>query len=61
MNGSPSKRVFVAFPPKRHNSSVALAAKGSITIGRKKLADSQFDVEVLKKDGFILKKPRDWK
>ncbi len=34
-----SKRVFVAFPPKRHNSSVALNAKGSITIGRKKLVD----------------------
>ena len=29
------KRVFVAFPPKRHNASVALVAKGSLTIGRK--------------------------
>lgn len=55
------KRVFVAFPPKRHNNSVALVAKGSIVIGRKKLADSQFDDEVTKKDGFILKKPDDWK
>ena len=32
-----NKRVFVAFPPKRHNQSVALMAKGSLTIGRKKL------------------------
>lgn len=56
----PKKRVFVAFPPKRHNSSVALVAKGSLTIGRRKLADSQFDIEVYKRDGFVLKKPKEW-
>jgi uncharacterized LabA/DUF88 family protein len=54
------KRVFVAFPPKRHNSSVALIARGSMTIGRKKLVDSQFELEVRKKDGFILRKPKEW-
>jgi uncharacterized LabA/DUF88 family protein len=54
------KRVFVAFPPKRHNSSVALIAKGSMTIGRKKLVDSQFGDEVQKKDGYILRKPKEW-
>jgi uncharacterized LabA/DUF88 family protein len=54
------KRVFVAFPPKRHNSSIAIVAKGSMTIGRKKLIDSQFDEEVTKRDGFILKKPKEW-
>ena len=56
----PSKRVFVAFPPKRHNQSVALAAKGSLTIGRKKLVESQFAETVMKRDGFILRKPADW-
>jgi len=56
----PKKRVFVAFPPKRHNSSIAMVAKGSITIGRKKLADSQFDPEVKKLDGYMLKKPKEW-
>jgi uncharacterized LabA/DUF88 family protein len=54
------KRVFVAFPPKRHNASVALVAKGSMMIGRKKLVDSLFEDEVPKKDGFILKKPTEW-
>jgi len=54
------KRVFVAFPPKRHNSSVSLVAKGSLTIGRKKLTDSQFSIEVKKKDGYILKRPQGW-
>lgn len=55
-----NKRVFVAFPPKRHNNSVALVAKGSLTIGRKKLVSSQFPEEVTKKDGYVLKKPNYW-
>lgn len=54
------KRIFVAFPPKRHNSSVALVAKGSMMIGRKKLIDSQFNEEVTKKDGYVLKRPKEW-
>ncbi len=56
----PNKRVFVAFPPKRHNNSVSLEAKGSIIIGRKKLVDSQFAQNVRKKDGYMLTKPNDW-
>lgn len=55
-----NKRVFVVFPPKRHNSSIAIVAKGSLMIGRKKLVDSQFDNEVPKRDGFILRKPNEW-
>ncbi len=56
-----NKRVFVVFPPKRHNNSISIVAKGSMVIGRKKLADSQFDKKIQKKDGFILKKPKEWK
>lgn len=55
------KRVFIAFPPKRHNSSMALVAKGSLIIGRKKLVDAQFDEEVESKTGYKLKIPREWK
>jgi uncharacterized LabA/DUF88 family protein len=55
-----NKRVFVAFPPKRHNKSISLVAKGSLIIGRKKLANSQFEQEVKKRDGYILKKPKEW-
>lgn len=54
------KRVFVAFPPKRHNQTVALSAKGSMSIGRKKLVDSQFLQNVTKKDGYVLSKPNGW-
>lgn len=55
------KRVFIAFPPKRHNSSMALVAKGSFIIGRKKLHESQFEDNVISKSGFILKRPDAWK
>jgi uncharacterized LabA/DUF88 family protein len=55
-----NKRVFVAFPPKRHNQSVALVARGSLTIGRKKLVESQFEKKVTKKDGYVLSKPPIW-
>jgi hypothetical protein len=55
-----NKRVFVAFPPKRHNASINLVAKGSIMLGRKSLNDNQFDDEVIKLDGFKLKKPSTW-
>ena len=54
------KRVFVLFPPKRHNQSVALVSKGSMTLGKKKIKDHQFPHEIAKKDGFILRKPPEW-
>lgn len=56
-----NKRIFIAFPPKRHNSSMALVAKGSEIIGRKKLVDAQFEEEVVSKTGYKLKVPSEWK
>lgn len=55
------KRVFIAFPPKRHNNSMARVAMGSEIIGRKRLADAQFPDEVVSKTGYILKVPPGWK
>lgn len=55
------KRVIVAFPPKRHNLSVAKVSKGSFIIGRKKLKDSQLPEKITKKDGYVLIKPKEWK
>lgn len=56
----PGKRVFVAFPPKRFNHSVKTVAKGSMIIGRKKLFDNQLPEEIVKPDGFVLRKPAEW-
>ncbi len=55
-----NKRVFVGFPPQRENVSVKNVARGCLTIGRKKLLDAQFPMEVVKKDGYILKRPNSW-
>lgn len=56
-----NKRIFIAFPPKRHNSSMSLLAKGSLIIGRKKLVESQFEDIVISKIGYELKKPVEWR
>ena len=56
----PNKRVFVAFPPKRRSKSMAIVAKWSMIIGRKNLMASQFNEEVIKQDGFSLRKPAVW-
>lgn len=56
-----NKAVSVFFPPARHNNTVAIAAKGSMILGRKKLSNNQFTNEVTKDDGYILTKPIDWK
>ncbi len=55
------KRVFIAFPPKRHNSTMAIVSRGSMIIGRKKLVDAQFNEEVISKTGFKLRIPDQWK
>jgi uncharacterized LabA/DUF88 family protein len=55
-----NKRVFIAFPPKRHNSFMALVAKGSEIIGRKKLVEAQFQLEIESKTGYVLRRPTDW-
>jgi len=56
----PDKAISVFFPPERHNNTVALAAKGSMILGRKKLTNNQFPNEVEKADGYKLKKPNEW-
>ncbi len=55
------KKVTVAFPPKRHNVSVAAVAKGSFIIGRKKLLDNQLEKEIRKESGYVLRIPEEWK
>lgn len=40
------KRVIIAFPPKRHNKVLAIAAKGSFVIGRKKLTGYKITIPI---------------
>jgi len=56
----PEKSVIVGFPPNRSCQRLRRVATASFTIGRKKLADSQFPDEVTKPEGYILRRPATW-
>jgi len=57
----PSKRVIIAFPPARHSAALKAVAHGYISIGRNVLAKSVFPDRVVKPDGFVLKRPAQWR
>lgn len=56
----PKKKIIIAFPPGRHNVSLAHLADNSFIVGRKKLKDSQLPEAIKKPDGFVLRKPVMW-
>ena len=57
----PAKKFIIGFPPARSSVVLQNTATASFTIGRKKLADSQFTTEVVKRDGYRLQQPLSWK
>ena len=57
----PAKRVVIACPPDRQSKRLEGAANAYLRIGRKKLLDSQFPDEVIKTDGFVLRRPPSWR
>lgn len=57
----PRKRVVIACPPDRHSKRLESLANACFIIGRKKFHDSQFPDEVLKPDGFVLRRPDSWR
>lgn len=56
----PSKRIIVAFPPRRVSFELKRVAHAWFMIGRAKLDHSQFPEFVTKSDGYKLKKPASW-
>ena len=54
------KQIIVAFPPARFSYHLSKLADVNFIIGRKKLADSVFPDSVVKKNGFVLKRPERW-
>ncbi len=57
----PRKRVVIGFPPLRHSLQLEKVANAVFTIGRKKIADSLFPDQIRKADGYILRRPDEWK
>jgi uncharacterized LabA/DUF88 family protein len=57
----PQKKIIIAFPPNRISLKLKHIANASFVIGRKKFKDSQLPDQMLKVDGFPLKRPESWK
>jgi len=54
------KRVVAVFPPDRSSFSLKQVAKGVLHISHVELAKSLFPKEVVKPDGVILRRPKEW-
>jgi len=57
----PEKRVVVGFPPGRSSVQLKRAANASFSIKTEVLERSLFPEEVTKPDGFVLRRPREWR
>jgi len=57
----PGKRLVVACPPARQSKRLEATAHAYFRIGRKKIQDSQFHDEVMKPDGYVLRRPPTWR
>ena len=57
----PNKRVVVALPPNRHSKQLQSIASGYFHIGEDKLRKNLLPEEIVKSDGYILRKPHEWK
>jgi len=57
----PKKRVIVVCPPKRHSNALKSVADVCLHLDRTTLAKSVFPDEVVKADGFVLRRPSRWR
>lgn len=57
----PDKQVVIAFPPRRVTNKLLQIASHTINITDKMLRRCQLPDEVLKPDGFILRRPESWR
>ncbi len=57
----PGKRIVAIFPPGRYSYNLSEIAHAHLTLGRANIAHSQFPDEVKKADGYVLKRPMEWK
>lgn len=57
----PEKRIVVGFPPGRESKQMKRAAHASFTIKATVLERSVFPEKVTKADGFVLRRPSEWR
>jgi hypothetical protein len=51
----------VVFPPNRYSGALKGVADGQFVIGRDKFSKSVFPNDVRKPDGFVLRRPAEWR
>lgn len=56
-----NKSVVVVSPPRRQSKKLESLVHATFRLGRKKLHDSQLPDEFVKPDGFILRRPEEWR
>lgn len=57
----PDKLIVVAFPPGRMSNRLRQISHASFTIGRGKIAASQFPDTIINPDGYSIHKPAQWR
>lgn len=57
----PQKRIIVVFPPARHSNALKNAAHTSLHLDQSTLARSVFPDQVTKADGYVLRRPPEWR
>lgn len=57
----PNKKIIIAFPPSRISARLKHIAHASFIIGEANLRKSLFPNEIIKNDGYILKRPDKWR
>lgn len=57
----PSKRVILAFPPRRNSVTLRRIASGFVHIEASHLSKSQLPDQITKTDGYVLRRPDKWR
>ena len=57
----PDKKVVVAFPPMRFSKSLHSSATSDIRVDQLMLRNSQLPAQIVKPDGYTLKRPPSWR
>ena len=57
----PQKQVVVVFPPARYSNALKAVAATPLHLGRVILAKSLFPDKIAKPDGFVLRRPAEWR
>jgi uncharacterized LabA/DUF88 family protein len=57
----PQKQVVAVFPPARYSNALKSVVAGTLHLGRVILAKSMFPDEIVKPNGFVLRRPAEWR